>query len=116
MSVFSILCSRLGVIRDTGSVLAMTSSPAGNPQTATGRNGIVDTEALRHAVTESFDATIAQLKELVAIPGIAWPSFDPAPLNASADAVARLVRASGFDEVQILRCDKEDGTPGGWAW
>ena len=93
----------------------MTSSPAGNPQTATGRNGIVDTEALRHAVTESFDTTIAQLKELVAIPGIAWPSFDPAPLNASADAVARLVRASGFDEVQILRCDKEDGTPGGPA-
>lgn len=93
----------------------MTSSPAGNPQTAPGRNGIVDTEALRHAVTESFDTTIAQLKELVAIPGIAWPSFDPAPLNASADAVARLVRASGFDEVQILRCDKEDGTPGGPA-
>ena len=55
------------------------------------------------------------MKELVAIPGIAWPSFDPAPLNASADAVAALVRASGFDDVRILRCDKEDGTPGGPA-
>lgn len=103
------------MIHGTGSVLAMTSSPAGNPQTATALAGNVDTEALRRAVTESFDTTIAQLKELVAIPGIAWPSFDPAPLNASADAVAGLVRASGFDDVRILRCDKEDGTPGGPA-
>ncbi|QCB97571.1 dipeptidase [Arthrobacter sp. PAMC25564] len=93
----------------------MTSSPAGNPQTATARVGNFDAEALRQAVTESFDATISQLKELVAIPGIAWPSFDPAPLDASAGAVADLVRASGFDDVRILRCDKEDGAPGGPA-
>ncbi|MET3922437.1 dipeptidase [Arthrobacter sp. UYEF20] len=88
----------------------MTSSIAGNPQTTT-----IDAEALRQAVAESFDKTIAQLTDLVAIPGIAWPSFDPAPLNRSADAVAALVRASGFDDVRILRCDKEDGTPGGPA-
>ncbi|WP_211880337.1 dipeptidase [Pseudarthrobacter albicanus] len=93
----------------------MTSTPAGNPQTATARAGNFDAEALRQAVTESFDATVGQLKELVAIPGIAWPSFDPAPLSASADAVAGLVRAGGFDDVRILRCDKEDGTPGGPA-
>ena len=77
--------------------------------------GTIDAEALRQAVTESFDETISQLTDLVAIPGIAWPSFDPAPLNRSADAVAGLVRASGFDDVRILRCDKEDGTPGGPA-
>ena len=93
----------------------MTPTPAVNPQTATARAGNFDAGALRQAVTESFDATVGQLKELVAIPGIAWPSFDPAPLNASADAVAGLVRASGFDDVRILRCDKEDGTPGGPA-
>ncbi|WP_306917467.1 MULTISPECIES: dipeptidase [unclassified Arthrobacter] len=93
----------------------MTSIPAANPQTATGQVGNIDAEALRQAVAESFDATISQLKELVAIPGIAWPSFDPAPLNASAEAVAGLVRASGFDDVRILRCDKADGTPGGPA-
>ncbi|WP_326967697.1 dipeptidase [Arthrobacter sp. CG_A4] len=93
----------------------MTSSPAVNPQTSTGYAGNFDAEALRRAVSESFDTTIAQLKDLVAIPGIAWPSFDPAPLNASADAVAGLVRAGGFDDVRILRCDKEDGTPGGPA-
>lgn len=93
----------------------MTPTPAVNPQTATARAGNFDAGALRQAVTESFDATVGQLKELVAIPGIAWPSFDPAPLNASADAVAGLVRASGFDDVRILRCDREDGTPGGPA-
>jgi acetylornithine deacetylase/succinyl-diaminopimelate desuccinylase-like protein len=93
----------------------MTPTPAVKPQTATARAGNFDAGALRQAVTESFDATVGQLKELVAIPGIAWPSFDPAPLNASADAVAGLVRASGFDDVRILRCDREDGTPGGPA-
>ena len=77
--------------------------------------GTIDAEALRQAVAESFDETIGHLTDLVAIPGIAWPSFDPAPLNRSADAVASLVRASGFDDVRILRCDKEDGTPGGPA-
>lgn len=103
------------MIQRTGSVLAMTSSTAGNPQTALDHAGTIDAEALRQAVTESFDQTISQLTDLVAIPGIAWPSFDPAPLNRSADAVAGLVRASGFDDVRILRCDKEDGTPGGPA-
>ncbi|MFF2032556.1 dipeptidase [Arthrobacter sp. NPDC058192] len=93
----------------------MTSSTAGIPQTAMDHAGTIDAGALRHAVTESFDETISQLTDLVAIPGIAWPSFDPTPLNRSADAVAGLVRASGFDDVRILRCDKEDGTPGGPA-
>lgn len=103
------------MIQRTGSVLAMTSSTAGNPLTTMDHDGTIDAEALRQAVAESFDETIGQLTDLVAIPGIAWPSFDPAPLNRSADAVAALVRASGFDDVQILRCDKEDGTPGGPA-
>ncbi|PNH78578.1 dipeptidase [Arthrobacter sp. AFG20] len=75
----------------------------------------IDTGALRTAVEADFDSTVAQLKDLVAIPGIAWPSFDPAPLDASAEAVASLVRAAGIGDVRILRCDKEDGTPGGPA-
>ncbi|WP_445154324.1 dipeptidase [Arthrobacter sp. Hor0625] len=91
----------------------MTSSSAGIPQSAAA--GSIDAAALRQAVSDSFDATVAQLKDLVAIPGIAWPSFDPAPLNASAEAVADLVRASGFEDVRVLRCDKADGTPGGPA-
>jgi acetylornithine deacetylase/succinyl-diaminopimelate desuccinylase-like protein len=51
----------------------------------------------------------------VAIPGIAWPSFDRSPLERSAEAVAALLRGSGLGDVQILGCDKPDGTPGGPA-
>ena len=71
----------------------MTSSTAGNPQTTMDHDGTIDAEALRQAVAESFDETIGQLTDLVAIPGIAWPSFDPAPLNRSADARACAVWA-----------------------
>lgn len=93
----------------------MTSSAAGTPQTISGSVGTIDVDALRQSVHSSFDATIGHLKDLVAIPGIAWPSFDPSRLDRSADAVGALVRASGIEDVRILRCDKEDGTPGGPA-
>ncbi|MBT2551866.1 dipeptidase [Arthrobacter sp. ISL-5] len=93
----------------------MTSSPAATPQEIGGSVDGVDTRALRSAVSAAFDSTVAQLKDLVSIPGIAWPSFDPAPLDRSAEAVAALVRNAGIADVRILRCDKEDGTPGGPA-
>lgn len=93
----------------------MTSSPAATPQEIGGSVAGVDTGALRSAVSASFDSTVARLKDLVSIPGIAWPSFDPAPLDRSAEAVAALVRNAGIADVCILRCDKEDGTPGGPA-
>ncbi|WP_427017960.1 dipeptidase [Pseudarthrobacter sp. P1] len=75
----------------------------------------VPVEGLRASVKGNFAATVAELVELVAIPGIAWDAFDPAELERSADAVAALVRSAGIDDVQILRVDKEDGTPGGPA-
>lgn len=93
----------------------MTSLPAATPQEIGGSVDGVDTDALRSAVSAAFDSTVAQLKDLVSIPGIAWPSFDPAPLDRSAEAVAALVRNAGIADVRILRCDKEDGTPGGPA-
>ncbi|MEO8284122.1 MAG: M20/M25/M40 family metallo-hydrolase, partial [Pseudarthrobacter sp.] len=86
------------------------STPGSGPSTRP-----IDGAGLRQAVASSFDATLSRLKDLVAIPGIAWPSFDPAPLDASAAAVADLLRAAGLDEVQVLRSHKEDGTPGGPA-
>ncbi|MGM9470664.1 dipeptidase [Pseudarthrobacter sp. YS3] len=102
----------------------MTSSPAGtprdagspdNPHSAVSSAVTIDTAALRLSVSRSFEATMARLKELVAIPGIAWPSFDPAPLEASAQSVAELLRAAGLEEVQVLRSAKADGTAGGPA-
>jgi acetylornithine deacetylase/succinyl-diaminopimelate desuccinylase-like protein len=106
-------------------VLAMTSTPAASPLHSSSAGsggpgsscpgGAIDAHSLRSAVNRSFDATLAQLKELVAIPGIAWPSFDPAPLEQSARAAAELLRSAGLEDVRVLRCDKEDGVPGGPA-
>jgi hypothetical protein len=93
----------------------MTSAHADIPQNKQGLSGSTPVEALTTAVNESFDATVASLEDLVAIPGIAWPSFDPKELDRSADAVASLVKESGMEDVRILRCNKADGTPGGPA-
>ena len=93
----------------------MTSPTAGTPHQPGSPQGTIPAEDLRRTVDRSFDATLARLKELVAIPGIAWPSFDPEPLDRSAVAVAELLRGTGLQDVRILRCDKEDGTPGGPA-
>lgn len=98
----------------------MTSSPTASPPHPSGSAtpdpaGQDWTEDLRASVDRSFDNTLARLKELVAIPGIAWPSFDRSPLDRSAAAVADLLRAAGLGEVQVLACSKPDGTPGGPA-
>ncbi|MGF9647204.1 dipeptidase [Pseudarthrobacter oxydans] len=98
----------------------MTSSPTATPEniagpTPPGLDPNPGTEDLRAAIDRSFEGTLARLKELVAIPGIAWPSFDRSPLERSAEAVAELLRAAGLKEVQVLGCDKPDGTPGGPA-
>ncbi|MEI2279399.1 dipeptidase [Paenarthrobacter ilicis] len=93
----------------------MTSAHAEIPQDKHIHSGDLPVEALTEAVRESFANTLGSLKELVAIPGIAWPSFDPAELDKSAGAVSDLVKAAGMEDVRILRCDKADGTPGGPA-
>ena len=72
-------------------------------------------DALRAAVHQDFDRTVSALIELAKIPGIAWAAFDQAQLDRSAEAVAALIREVGVDEVQILRENKNDGTPGGPA-
>lgn len=71
------------------------------------------------AVEERLPQTVATLKGLVAIPGIAWDSFDRAPLERSAEAVAELIRSLGLEDVEILTetLVETDGTerPGGPA-
>jgi len=42
------------------------------------------------------------LKELVRIPSISFPGFDPAPVKKCAEAVASLLAKSGFPEVRLL--------------
>ncbi len=73
------------------------------------------TTALRQSVAENFSKTVAELVQLVAIPGIAWDAFDAAQLERSSEAVAALIRSTGLDDVQILRVAKDDGGQGGPA-
>ena len=48
-------------------------------------------DALRETVNGSRDKLLGELSELVAIPSVAWDSFDPADLERSAEAVKGLL-------------------------
>lgn len=65
-------------------------------------------DALRASVDGSRDILLEELGSLVAIPGIAWDSFDAADLERSAEAVAGLLRGLPFDSVEILREPRGD--------
>lgn len=75
------------------------NTPAASPA-ASNVEGLVP--AFTRAAEEVFPSAVRDLKELVAIPSIAWEGMDPAQLQASAQAVAALVAPLGFDDVQIL--------------
>lgn len=71
----------------------------------------LDVEAFRRAVDQEFDTVLRELTDLVAIPGIAWDSFDPADLQRSAEAVAALLEAEGLERVEILPADGAQAHP-----
>jgi acetylornithine deacetylase/succinyl-diaminopimelate desuccinylase-like protein len=77
--------------------------------------GGVPVGALRDRVEAGFRAAVADLVKLVEIPGIAWPAFDPAHLDHSAEAVAGLLRDAGVSNVRIVRGAGQNGKPGGPA-
>jgi cysteinylglycine-S-conjugate dipeptidase len=62
----------------------------------------VNVEHLAAAVDSGMGRTISSLEQLVSIPGIAWPAFDPDDLARSAAAVAGMVRELGLQDVQVL--------------
>lgn len=68
---------------------------------------------VEHFVHNNFDNAVADLTDLVAIPGIAWPAFDSNNLELSAQAVAkRLADLNFFDWVEIRRASKPSGEMG----
>lgn len=84
------------------------------PQTPTGTShSQAEIEAaVRESVELDLPRTIAELSALVRIPSVAWSAFDPANVQASAEAVAALVRELGvFETVEIKRAaiDAEAG-------
>ena len=64
--------------------------------------------ALAHFNT-ARSAYLDDLKELVRIPSISFPGFDPAPVRRSAEFTSRMLSASGLTDVRIL--DPGQGHP-----
>ncbi|WP_091491287.1 dipeptidase [Microbacterium pygmaeum] len=63
-------------------------------------------DAVREAAASGIPAALADLGALVRIPSIAFPGFDGAEVQRSAEAVAALVEGLElFDSVQITRAD-----------
>ncbi|WP_169582701.1 MULTISPECIES: dipeptidase [Microbacterium] len=61
-------------------------------------------DAVRDAAASGIPAAIADLGTLVRIPSVAFPGFDEAPVERSAEAVADLVRGTGlFETVEVRR-------------
>ncbi|QIM17388.1 dipeptidase [Leucobacter insecticola] len=59
---------------------------------------------IRETVEASFDATVAELSDLVRIPSVSWPAFDPRHLGESAESIAGKLRELGiFDVVDVRR-------------
>ncbi|UYQ79051.1 dipeptidase [Glutamicibacter sp. JL.03c] len=75
------------------------------------KNG-VDISALKGHIDANFERILEELKALVAIPSIAWESFDPQNLEKSAQAVAELAKNAGMESVDILREPAENGAMG----
>jgi acetylornithine deacetylase/succinyl-diaminopimelate desuccinylase-like protein len=69
--------------------------------------------AVAEAVAGGMPAAVADLGDLVRIPSVSWPAFDPAHVAQSADAVAGLLRGTGvFDSVEVTQAQKH-GFPEG---
>jgi acetylornithine deacetylase/succinyl-diaminopimelate desuccinylase-like protein len=61
---------------------------------------------VKEKVDAAFPHALAQLGDLVRIPGIAWDAFDAADLERSAETVAQLFRETGvFETVDIRRAE-----------
>ncbi|MCH6229791.1 dipeptidase [Microbacterium sp. CFH 31415] len=61
-------------------------------------------DAVRDAAASGIPSALADLGALVRIPSVAFPGFDAAPVQRSAEAVADLVRGTGlFETVEIRR-------------
>ncbi len=70
-------------------------------------------ERIAAAVTAGMPTAIADLSRLIRIPSVSWDGFDQAHVEASAEAVAALLRDLAlFDRVSVERAANPDGTPG----
>ncbi len=57
---------------------------------------------LRNAVRDGFGQVRSELEELVRIPSVSAPGFDPQQVRRSAERIGELLEASGFANVRLL--------------
>ncbi|WP_421084104.1 dipeptidase [Rothia nasimurium] len=72
------------------------------------------TQRLSHVIEEQFESHLKALSDLVAIPSVAWESFDLSFVQSSAEAVQKLALAAGFESAEILSApygDHKTGMP-----
>jgi acetylornithine deacetylase/succinyl-diaminopimelate desuccinylase-like protein len=70
--------------------------------------------ALRDAVRDGMPAAVADLTRLVRIPSVSWDGFDPAHVQASAEAAKELLEGLGvFESVTISRAPIATGEQAG---
>lgn len=68
--------------------------------------------ALATYIEENFEAQLEHLAELVAIPSVAWESFDLTEVQRSAKKVKSLAEDAGFESVEILSATYREGQQG----
>lgn len=61
-------------------------------------------KALAHFDSQK-NSYLEDLKQLVRIPSVSFDGFDPAHVRASAEATAKLLKARGFENVQLLEIE-----------
>lgn len=70
------------------------------------RHDSISVALVKEKIDAAFPVAIANLGDLVRIPGIAWDAFDAQQLELSAEAVAALFRETGiFELVEIKRAE-----------
>lgn len=76
------------------------------------RHDSISVTLAKEKIDAAFPVALANLGDLVRIPGIAWDAFDPQQLERSAEAVAELFRATGVFELVEIRRAEANGKPG----
>ena len=64
---------------------------------------VLTADQIRAAIANEMAGARADLEHLARIPGIAFPGFDHAEVDRSAEAVADLLRGAGVADVRIVR-------------
>ena len=76
------------------------------------RHDSISVTLAKEKIDAAFPVALANLGDLVRIPGIAWDAFDPQQLERSAEAVAELFRETGVFELVEIRRSEANGKPG----